>query len=403
MKLFRITSIILNIFLIFSSYGQQPRKAWTVFVYIAADNDLEQFAQPNLRQMMQVGSHADLHLVAYLAQKKHGLKTGKLLHIEKNRIKVISTQYNADSGSRDTFEHACMDVINEFPSDHLAIIGWDHGSGPLNRIVRGIAYDFTTGHYLTDIDVLLVMQKISQKINRKVDILAYDACLMAGIELQAPYASYVEYVVASQETIPGTGWDYSRALKSITAGSSAADVAQAWVQAYNAAYGPYIKDYTLSAVDLTQAQKVAENVNQVAKVLASLLSVQEGRSVTNFMRKITSRFLVTAFDSPDYDYLDLDHLYANMLNYVSLIKVTSSEYLITELQELVAQGRQLITQAVIKQTAGPAYPHAKGISIYWPRITMHHSYAKLAWSLAYPEWMNFIAQYLSLREAKELN
>ena len=381
--------------LMFAGY---PKKAWTVVVYMAADNDLSPFVQLNLAQMMQVGSHKDLNIVVYLAQKVHGIKTAKKLLVDYMNLRLLGSEPNVDSGAREIFTKACKSLFEEFPSDYQAIIGWDHGSGPLNRVIKGVAYDFTTGNYLTDLDVVYGLQEISKSLGKKIDILAFDACLMAGIELQALFAPYVNYYVASQETIPGSGWNYSRALKNITAHTSAKQLSITWVKSYAETYGHRITDYTLSTVDLSLIPLVAQNVDKVGDVLSKLIAHQQEKSVINFLKKSTNPKTITCFDDPEYDYLDLGNLYSNLLQNISLCSFNTqdnnAQALKKELIGLLREGEILIKRTVIQQVVGSSFPDACGISIYWPHNSMHPSYARLGWSQLYPQWMKLIKDFL---------
>ncbi|MBQ6246137.1 MAG: hypothetical protein IJK04_04670, partial [Kiritimatiellae bacterium] len=46
-------------------------------------------------------------------------------------------------------------------------------------------------------------------MGRKFDFVGFDACLMATLETANILATYADYMIASEETEPGTGWDYT--------------------------------------------------------------------------------------------------------------------------------------------------------------------------------------------------
>lgn len=378
-----------------------PKKPWTFFVYMAADNDLNQFVQMNLEQMMAAGSTADRNIVVYLAEKEKGIKYGKKIVISKGSMQVVGREIDVDSGSREIFRSACEWAIKEYPADHYAIIGWDHGSGPLNRVFRGVAYDFSTGHYLSDVDVIEVCRYVSQNLlgGKKLDILGFDACLMAGIELQAPLSPYVSYFVASQETIPGYGWNYALAVRPLTASVSPRDYARFLVSAYRDTYKGRTNDYTLSAVDLSVSIEVARLMNQIATILSQILDVQQGMSAVDFITKATSRRYVTCFGVPEREYLDIDDLCSLLAYFKTMVRFNVSDnrgqVLLQQLSDSVYKAREACGRAVIAKEAGPSYPRAQGISIYWGRKAIHPSYPRLIFSRIYSEWANVIRKYLS--------
>jgi len=381
----------------------QAKKPWTILTYIAADNDLNPFAEPNIQQMMRVGSNEDRTILVYLAETKNGKKYGKLLRVGKNQLVEIVCDDNVDSGSRQVCLNACMRAFTAYPADHYALIFWDHGSGCLNMpfadLFKGIAYDQGLDTYLSDIDVIEILRTIVHTTlgGKKIDLLGFDACLMAGVELQAVCSPYVDYYVASEELENGTGWDYAAAFNNITRDGTPKDVAQAWVAAYGKVYGAIADErYTLSAVDLSEMHLLAANVDAIARNLITLLRGQEARSVAAVLQQATMPKLITCFDKPDApDYIDLDHLYVNLLAQLQAFpKNVATQDILSETIRLLAAGREMIGNIVIANVVGKRRSHACGISVYWAQKMIHPSYSGLAWTSAYPCWQALLQMYL---------
>jgi hypothetical protein len=395
-------SFLLCCAVIFSAFGQSE-KAWTIVTYLAADNDLNEFAEPNIQQMMQAGSNEDRNILIYLAETKQGKKYGKLLRVEKDSLVELATDNNVDSGSRDVCFYALQRAFAAHPAKHNALIFWNHGSGSLNMpfadLFKGIAYDEGLDTYLTDQDVVSILHELSETVfgGKKLDILGFDACLMAGIELQAPCASYVDYYVAAEEVEEGPGWDYAGALSSITRDSRPQEVVQQWVNAFATLYDPVTERYTLSGVDLATIVHLASNVDEVAKTLVKLLELQSNQEIVSLLQLATHPTAVTCFDKPDKpDYIDLDHLYANMLEQIELMGVQDNmQYLCEQLCLLLRKGRNLIQQSVLANVVGKRHARARGISIYWAQEKIHGSYGALAWTDRYPYWERLMHAYLS--------
>lgn len=78
----------------------------------------------------------------------------------------------------------------------------------------------------------------------KLDIIGFDACLMAMHEIGAVLTPYANYLLASELLEPGIGWDYSALLKYVqgntwagaavnsAAGFTAADIADVIIGGY---------------------------------------------------------------------------------------------------------------------------------------------------------------------------
>lgn len=385
--------------------GQQPKKAWTIVTYIAADNDLNRFAQPNIIQMMQAGSNDDRNILVYLAETKQNQKYGKLLRVDKNALVELACDNNVDSGSREVCLNACRMAFTEFPAEHNALIFWDHGSGCLNMpfadLFKGIAYDEGLDTYLTDRDVLSVLREISQTVfnGKKLDILGFDACLMASIELQTSFAPYVDYYVASEELERGAGWDYAEALGTITGESKPQEVAQMWVTAYDKLYAPQTERYTLSAVDLAIIHHLGLNVDAVARELIKLLVYQQNEDIISLLQASTKPGNVTGFDKPEKpDYIDLDHLYANMHEKIPSVSIQDNKMhsQLNNLTQLLIEGRSLIQQVVVANAMGKQHARAGGISVYWAQEMIHQSYSSLIWTTLHPHWEKLMDTYLQL-------
>jgi hypothetical protein len=105
---------------------EQVKKPWTVLIYMAADNDLNKFAEPNIQQMIHAGSNDVRTILAYLAETKNQQKYGKLLRFEKNELIEIAHEPHADSGAQMTCLNACIKAFTDYPADHYALIFWDH-------------------------------------------------------------------------------------------------------------------------------------------------------------------------------------------------------------------------------------------------------------------------------------
>lgn len=108
------------------------KKSWTIIIYMAADNDLHYFAWKNLKQLEEIGSNEYMTIIVQLnipgAQtptKRYVIKKGhRLLVSEEN-----SPNQKLNSGSTQTLIDCCQWGITHYPSDHVALFLWNHGTG----------------------------------------------------------------------------------------------------------------------------------------------------------------------------------------------------------------------------------------------------------------------------------
>ncbi len=373
-------------------------KKWTVLIYIAGDNDLYPYVSMNIEQLKRIGSSPFVNFVVYLCKHPHGQrKVAQKIKIEKGKAVILSEEPDIDSGSPRTL-HAAIDWATEdFPSEHLAVIAWDHGSGALNRIERGICYDYTTGHYLSDRDLRYAFDHIVKKIGKKIDIFACDACLMASVELAASFANCVDYFVSSEETIPGTGFNYTRAMLPVAQHAiQPSDLASHWVKAYQQNYSPYYEGYTLSAVNLSGMNELTKAIDSLGNSLTTLLRYQFNKSVKSLLQQCSMPGYCTTFEESSY--IDLDH-FAQLLQqkidtvYVNLDDVQKNR-IVSQIKNSLAIIRGQLAKSVIANAHGKKYAHAAGLTIYFPQRVVHASYPRLIWSYLCPAWAEFLDAYV---------
>lgn len=376
--------------------AQQYR--WTLCVYIAGDNDLAEYAPLNITQLAQAAGSDDVALCVYLCRREGTRKVARKLRVVHNDVIDYGEDSHIDSGSADTFGAACSWAFSAFPAQKTMVICWDHGSGILNRHIphRGICYDDTTGNYLTDRDLARVLKNLADTRGTPIDILGFDACLMANAELSATLAPYARYIIGSEETIPGTGWDYTAVAQALAQQKSdGISVARMIISAYKALYEPQFNDYTLSAVDGQAMHAVADSIEKVGKLLAYALSVQYLNSVRLALNARLLPPMVSYFE--ERDYADLMMVSRAVRAAVPSMRFTLNNAQSTKLKKDLTAAllalESAIPKAVVAEVHGSAYKNVAGISIYLPRYDIHASYPLTLWHTSYPSWANFIANY----------
>jgi hypothetical protein len=374
-------------------------KAWTVLVYIAGANDLDAFIQQNMNQLMSGGSNARVNILVYLSTHYTGQdKETRKLYVNKGSLTQHGPTESRDSGSVETFKDALEWALTDFPSEHIAVVLWDHGSGTLNSRApmlsnkRGICYDFDTGNYLTDRDLLSAFSSTQENFRqgRKFDIVTFDACLMGSLEIAATLSSCVRYFVASEDTIPGAGYSYDRALSQFnTITPDPLSFAKRIVTAYKETYSG-ITDFTLSAVDLQSLDEFIENLNEVAQFLTKQLQGKNKSAAKNVIKKSINGLLCPTFN---YVYVDLLQFYKNLTKYVADFKLKSAET--TTFKALLSNGVALFPDFIKANVTSSSFGKAGGLTIYFDSRYIDSSYADLFWTEMDPSWLNFLKAFLA--------
>lgn len=431
----------------------QEEKEWTFLVYMAADNDLCDFAQLNLIQMMQIGSNHRINILVHLDIHKRGeSKVTKRLYVEKGRILRIGPDYCMDSGAAATLIDALEWAHNDFPSKHFALVFWNHGSGDLNPSLRktinpanlfrynpetnmvevdrrigfidfieelrikeeeeecdqlptqkrGICFDETNGTYLDDNKLIQALGHIfNKRKQKKIDLIIFDACLMAGTGTACIMSKFADFMVASEEVVLGPGYNYKLVLEPLANLSNIHPIefAKHIVECYHTTYKKLTNDYTHSAFTLNIFEELNQNIDELAQLLIYALNEQIKTTVTQAIKLSRSRQQCTYFDEPSY--IDLHNLYTNLLRTVDKIKLKSPQNTtetIAKIKETLRSGIAIMGRMIIANVTGKNLAQAKGVSIYFPEYKMygpHHKSYEYTDFARHNTWREFLKNYLS--------
>lgn len=387
----RVSMLVLCL-LIGKSLLSVESKPWTVLVYIAADNSLADMAPLDIKELQKASLTANANLLVYLNTQEKNKKVTQRIVVANGSAKVVQTVPGLDSGSSETLLDALAWAHTDFSSDNFACVLWDHGSGSLNRTrtmtYRGVCYDDTTGNYLTDLNCQAAFKKACQKYrnNKKIDLIAFDACLMADVEIAYALQPYADYMVASQELIPGYGYDYNKSFKNLSASVNSRALAINLVDVYNATYANDGEDYTLSAVDLGAMKSYVDSLDVLSMQLGAALKNQKSSKVTKAIAAAARN--TTHFDEKVY--LDIVGLMNNINVRVGQFGLSANDQqsLKNALQNVI--NSQAVV--VINNAHSDGFASAMGLSIYFPDRSIEPSYKDLYWS-SKTAWYSFIKAY----------
>jgi hypothetical protein len=337
-------------------------KGWTVLQYQIADTDLEPFMMKDVAEMGEVGSNENLNIVAlvdrssdYTTRGVLGLKNwdgAKLLEVLEGVAKELEDMGQVDTGDPAVLADFVAEGIERFPAEHYALIMSDHGAS-----WPGVGGDESADHdALTLAEIRSGIQSgLTEAHVDKLDLLGFDACLMATYEVASNVAPLADRMVASEELEPGHGWDY-RKLR-VLADDPATDAdtfARAIVDGFGARAADEGEDsaITLSVLDLTKMTALDAAVADFSSALQG--NVGDVAPVVGQKR-------------------------AHALSFGRLPDPTADTYM-TDLGELTAEIRdaapavagqadvlsRAVDDVVQDSLDGPATSGATGLSIYFP-------------------------------------
>ncbi len=320
----------------------------------AATSDLLEIAQ-GLQQV----SHSDLQIViAFGGSSKQGWQGVKymdksclLQDIQNTQLGddncYLYTNTNANMGDPATLTHFLNHLKNNYSSyDKKILIFWDHGGA-----YTGFGQD---ENYNGDGLDLSEMKQAMSSAGMSFDLIGFDACLMASLEVAKALSPYGKYLVASEEIEPGHGWYYTPVISFIAQNPNAStvDIAKKIVDSYmshpNAQSGK-----TLSVVDLSQINTVVQALDNLT---AKLDDPNLGPDVQTFGKAVAN--------SRDYGRYQQQNISFTMDLKDFAIKVKSVN---TSLQQEADNLINAINSAVVYSKHDGTRPNSYGLSIFNPK------------------------------------
>jgi hypothetical protein len=211
-----------------------PRAKWTVMVYISGDNDLESYVISDIEtELAPTGSTANVQVVA-LADRGPGASTGpgdwkttEFFHVLPGMKATLANADAAwDAKHADELDMASPQTLIDFvswsksnyPADHYALIFWGHG---WNWHPGYVMRDDTT--QLTNPNNFTMDYEEEKAVIPSLgfmDVVGYDGCNMASIEIFNLWHGHATAVTGSQEYVGWEGLQYDLVLPQLAANPS---------------------------------------------------------------------------------------------------------------------------------------------------------------------------------------
>ena len=128
---------------------------------------------------------------------------------------LIEEKPLANMGDPETLKDFLSYARENYPAKRTAVILWNHGGGS----VSGVAFDENFG--MDSLTLAEMYQTFAEVFgenpqNQPLDIIGFDACLMATVDTAYAFSDIAKYLVASEELEPGNGWEYSGIMQALT-------------------------------------------------------------------------------------------------------------------------------------------------------------------------------------------
>lgn len=347
-----------------------PKKKWTVLCYMDGKNNLSKLVERSLGTLDKLGSDDNVNLVAEIGLAGMGdVKRGQLVKGQGTaQFHSIGRQ---DMGNANTVREFVEWGMKAYPAENYAVILSDHGAG-----FRGVLNDDEFGSVVGNEDLAQALELAQQRAGGKIDVLAFDACLMAQAEVGYALRNSADFMVASQETeaglmVPIPGFHGGMPLAKVASGLQKAEgnlsgeeLSRLFVYEAGRQFGRSNFTPTQSALELGQMQPVRNASESLAQSLLQSIAADPGVAdrLRGVIEKTQDYSRVAGRIKPYADYRDLGDFGRRVeKEFSDLPRVQASA---RNLQSTLA--RAVVAESHSVQSSGVSMFGSTGMSVYLP-------------------------------------
>jgi hypothetical protein len=244
-------------------------------------------AEADLTEMRFVGSGKALNIFVQVHRGKDVVpRRGHITHHMAAGIDALDEvpENQADPARGHALESFILDTLERLareghdptsPNHHFMLVLWGH------------AYDFaigrahTTGGTIDALDFAELSRVLERLQNRygatgkKLDILGFDACDLATVEMACQLEPFAKYLLGSQIGIPIPGWPYDRILDRLCTPFGdlmrPPELGSYIVRRFCESYTADSRTVSLTLLDLSRAQELSDVAGVLALTLAGAI------------------------------------------------------------------------------------------------------------------------------------
>ena len=356
---------------------------WTVIVYSAADDEvLEESMWFDINEMEVVGSNPQMNIVVQI-DRYAGSFTGdgdwtdtrRYLITQDNDLEhiaspVIQSVGEVDTGNPQTLIDFVTWAIQNYPARKYALVMSDHGGG-----WTGGFSDMSAASY-SDLSIPEIASSIEQiRQNTGIDkfeLIGFDACLMAQIEVFAALYPYSNYMVASEEVIPGYGWSYAAWLGQLAQNPTVdgSGMSQAIISTYivndivltggRASSDEIAQEESTSTLSAIQSARVPDVIGAMNQFVSTITGLEQ--SLVAEARTYTRSYFSLFGEEVTPSFIDLG-------NFSEVVTTLTDD---AEIQQAAIQLQTAISSAVVAEKHGINMSGSNGIAFHFPDSDLYY-------------------------------
>ncbi len=281
-------------------------KPVTFLTFKALDNNLGVTLPMHLNTLEKAGSNANINALV-LADDVGPNNTRRYYITQDNNAEAISSPWvkagrdgEMNTGNGTALAAAMRWGFGTYPSQMRWLDVNNHGGG-----YYGIAQD-------DNADSIIRLPQLASALKRggngkKLDLLTFDACLMASAEVAFELRDAAKVMVASEDSSYALGMNYDATLAALAKKPSTDpdDLARDLVLRAQRK-GKTVALFTVSAIDLSKGDRVAAAVDQLGRALTG--AMPRSAAAIKMSLNAVKAFYVAGPDKSDFNHRDLNEV-----------------------------------------------------------------------------------------------
>lgn len=355
---------------------------WTLMFYVCGA-DLEsdsqnRLATEDIKEILSVtGKPDNVNIIfetggASSWSSALGIKSTRLerFHVANGALVNDSQLENDSMGKPETLQSFLEWGMTYFPAEKYGVFMWNHGGAMDGCCFDELYHDDSLTNY--ELNKAVTDAKTTCNVD-KLEFIAYDACLMAIQDIAETNSHNFNYMLASQESESGYGYDYDEWLPDLYANPTTIatkdlleEIGHTFMEEEKAIYQQYSEpfDQTQSAYDLSKMATYKDAFEDLATSLKSLVSESQWNS---FVSNNVNKSNVQKYGADDnnnylYDIFDAEDVLNNI----------KSNY--SSLSSKVDACLAALNDLVVYEEHGSATSGC-GLNIYCPINSMYNRYS----------------------------
>lgn len=351
---------------------------WRILFYVDSSDNLSDMAFKNITDVIRAQPTHDIEFLIQL----HAYASSGLRYTVSAQALSFVQEVTLSGNSKQDLIDAAQWAFADTHADHTMLILSDHGWGILDPVWnekaqryevecpqtdldaihtkqhRGYIFNHISGTYLTNQELCSALDSIKNGVlqGKKLDVITFDTCMGAVLEVCYQLTPYANYLVGVQSCALKDGFDYQSVVATLNnRQNDVISVLHGMIQGFDSYYSLHDTEgiYTCAAIDLSCINAVSQALDTV---VIQFLKTPESRALVEQVQHEVHRFCMWP-------------MYADPVNFCKTVEQhLSDKELITPAMRLALDHfYATVTQAVISRCDGSTtVGSAHGFAIYLP-------------------------------------